>query len=136
MNTRFILTLSSIIFGAAGVFSLFAPDFLLLSAGLDENSSLLKLFIQLLGAFYCAMAMMNWMAKDSLIGGIYARPVSYCNFVHFLMGVLLLVKYQISEPLNPAVLLALVVYALFAAFFSWLVFISGGTRQNPKNAVQ
>lgn len=65
---------------------------------------------------------MNWTAKDSAIGGIYARPVSLGNFAHFFIGTLLLAKYLLSNRINLLVLVALVVYVIFASLFYWLVF--------------
>ena len=72
------------------------------------------------------MAMMNWTAKDSAIGGIYARPVSLANFAHFFSGTLLLAKYVLSNGFNVSIFLILVVYAIFASLFYWLVFRATG----------
>ena len=69
---------------------------------------------------------MNWTAKDSLIGGVYARPGALGNFGHFFVGTLLLAKYQLSNEMNVPVLFALVVYAIFASLFYWLVFRATG----------
>lgn len=71
---------------------------------------------------------MNWTAKDSLIGGIYARPVSLANFSHFFAGALLLLKQQLSNEMNLSILAALIVYAVYAACFYWLVFRSTGIK--------
>ena len=71
---------------------------------------------------------MNWTAKDSLIGGIYARPVSLANFGHFFAGALLLLKYQLSNEMNLSILAALIVYSVYMACFYWLVFRSTGIK--------
>ena len=84
--------------------------------------------MQLLGALYFSFALMNWTAKDSAIGGIYARPVSLGNFSHFLSGVLLLTKYLLSNEFNRSLALVWIVYAIFAAFFYWLVFRATGIK--------
>lgn len=126
MNTQLLMTASSLILVLAGVFALFAPDALLP----DDTADLERMYvlIQLLGALYFAFALMNWTAKDSAIGGIHARPVSLANFGHFFVGTLLLAKYQLSSEFNIFILAALIVYAIFAALFYWLVFRHTGIR--------
>ncbi|MBK8782735.1 MAG: hypothetical protein IPO22_13215 [Anaerolineales bacterium] len=89
MNTKILMMSSSLALGLAGIFALFAPEVLLPSA-----AGATSVLVQLMGALYFSFALMNWTAKDSAIGGIYARPVSLANFSHFFSGVLLLLKYS------------------------------------------
>jgi hypothetical protein len=124
MNTKLLMTSSSVVLALAGVFALFVPDVLLPQDRV--NLEQMSVLVQLMGALYFAFALMNWTAKDSAIGGIYARPVSLANFGHFFVGTLLLAKHQLSNEFNIFILVALVVYALFAAFFYWLVFRATG----------
>lgn len=128
MNTKLLMTSSSLALGLAGIVSLFAPDSLLsmLNAPITRQS---LLSIQLMGALYFSFALMNWTAKDSVIGGVYARPVSLGNFGHFFVGTLLLVKYQLTNEFNPAVAIMVVVYLVFASLFYWLVFRATGTAR-------
>ena len=121
MNTKILMTTSSLVLGLAGLFALFAPENLLAMLGVPMVNPL-SVLIQLMGALYFSIALMNWTAKDSIIGGIYARPVSLGNFAHFFIGTLLLAKYLLSNGFNVAILLMLVVYAIFALLFYWLVF--------------
>ena len=121
MNTRLLMTTSSLVLGLAGIFALFAPDILLTALNVPIADPL-SVLIQLMGALYFSIAMMNWTAKDSIIGGIYARPVSLGNFAHFFSGTLLLARYVLSNAFNLPVLSMLVAYAIFAALFYWLVF--------------
>ena len=123
MNTKLLMTSSALILGLAGVFALFAPEVLLPAA-----AGATSVLVQLMGALYFSFALMNWTAKDSAIGGIYARPVSLANFSHFLSGVLLLLKYQLSNEINLFVVAALVVYAVYAVCFYWLVFRATGLK--------
>ena len=127
MNTKLLMTISSLLLALAGIFALFAPDILLTLCGAPTADPLSTL-IQLMGALYFSMAMMNWTAKDSAIGGIYARPVSIANFSQFLIGTLLLAKVVLSSGFNLAITLLLVVYAIFAILFYWLVFRATGIR--------
>ena len=129
MNTKLLMTTCSLMLGLAGLFALFAPDVLLAILNVPIVNPL-SVLIQLLGALYFSMALMNWTAKDSAIGGIYARPVSLANFAHFFIGTLLLIKYQLSNEFNLLILLALVVYMVFATLFYWLVFRATGIPAN------
>ena len=128
MNTKLLMTSSSLILGLAGILALFAPDALLSMLGAAGKP--LTVLVQLMGALYFSFALMNWTAKDSAIGGVYARPVSVGNFGHFFAGTLLLAKYQLSNELSLSVLTALVLYGIFAFCFYWLVFRSTGIKVN------
>jgi len=119
------MTSSSLVLGLAGIFALFAPDVLLAMLSVPMTNPL-SVLIQLMGALYFSFALMNWTAKDSIIGGIYARPISLGNFAHFFSGTLLIAKYLLSNGFNVSILLMLVVYTIFAALFYWLVFRATG----------
>lgn len=125
MNTKILMTTSSLVLGLAGLFALFAPENLLAMLGVPMVNPL-SVLIQLMGALYFSIALMNWTAKDSIIGGIYARPISLGNFAHFFSGTLLLAKYVLSNGFNVSILLMLVVYTIFASLFYWLVFRATG----------
>ena len=127
MNTKLLMTTSSLVLGLAGIFALFAPDVLLAVQGVPLANPL-SVLIQLMGALYFSMAMMNWTAKDSAIGGIYARPVSLANFAHFFSGTLILAKVVLSSGFNMSILLILALYAIFASLFYWLVFRATGIK--------
>jgi hypothetical protein len=126
MNTKILMTSSSLVLGVAGVFAIFMPDVLLSVSGADVTKTGLVL-VQLMGALYFAFALMNWTAKDSAIGGVYARPVSLANFGHFFMGVLLLTKY-VFDQFSLLALVVTVIYAIYAACFYWLVFRATGLK--------
>ena len=129
MNTKLLMTTTSLMLGMAGVFALFTPDVLWVMIGVPVANPL-SVLIQLLGALYFSMALMNWTAKDSAIGGIYARPVSLANFAHFFIGTLLLIRYQLSNEFNLTIFLVLIVYVVFATLFYWLVFRATGLPVN------
>jgi hypothetical protein len=121
MNTKSLMVTSSLVLGLAGIFGLFAPENILAMLSVPIVNPL-SVLIQLLGALYFSIALMNWTAKDSAIGGIYARPVSLGNFAHFFIGMLLFAKYLLSNGFSLSVLVIMVVYASLAFSFYWLVF--------------
>ena len=126
MNTKLLMTSCSLLLGATGIFTLFLPDVLLSAQGVEPTEAL-SVLVQLMGALYFGFAIMNWTAKDSAIGGVYARPVSLANFSHFLTGALLLAKNLFDE-FSPLMLIVTVVYVVFAACFYWLVFRATGLK--------
>lgn len=133
MNTKILMATTSLILGLAGIFALFASENVLTMLHVPAANSL-SMLVQLMGALYFSFALMNWTAKDSAIGGIYARPVSVGNFGHFFMGTLLLIRYQLSNRFSASVLAVLIVYMIFASLFYWLVFRATGlvVDKNPQ----
>lgn len=132
MNTKLLMTFSGLVLGLAGIFTLFMPDFYLSAQGAAVTGTASAL-VQLMGALYFSFALMNWTARDSLIGGIYMRPVSLANFGHFFVGALLLVKYLLSNALNPSIFVVTLVYVVYAACFYWLVFRATGVKSPSAN---
>jgi len=112
---------SALVLGLAGVAASFAPAELLTAWGAPATEQTV-LLVQLLGALYFAFALLNWSAKGVMIGGIYARPVSLGNLLHFTMGALALAKQAGSRGLGMPWIAALVIYTIFAILFGLLVF--------------
>ena len=122
MNTKLVMTLSSAVLGLAGIALTFLPAEIL--NGLAISSSKPQEFLlQIIGALYFAFAMLNWMTKASLIGGIYNRPIAIANLTHFVIVALALVKGVFSTPdLPTAFLAASIVYSIFALLFGIILF--------------
>ncbi|HEV2912373.1 MAG TPA: hypothetical protein VGX92_03555 [Pyrinomonadaceae bacterium] len=124
MNTKILMVTSSLMLGLAGIAASFAPSELLQALG-SPVAEPLPVLIQLLGAMYIAFAITNWTAKDNMIGGIYSRPLSLGNCVHFIVGALALAKQQFSHAVSWPLIATLIVYTSFAICFAWLVFRYG-----------
>lgn len=122
MNTKLIMTSSAIILGTAGLLFIFAPDTILSFLNIVTNDTALFL-VQILGAFYFAFGMLNWMSKASLIGGIYNRPIAVANFTHFLIAGLPLFKGLISNPNLPYIIWIIgILYFVFGICFGIILF--------------
>ena len=91
MNTKTLMTSSSILLGLIGMGLTFIPDEIISILSIAPNP-IATVSFQLLGALYLGFAMLNWMAKGSIIGGIYNKPLVIGNFMHFGVGALALVK--------------------------------------------
>jgi hypothetical protein len=122
MNTKIVMTASSIALASAGILLTFMPDEILKYFNLDATSPLL-LLLQILGALYFAFALLNWMSRNGPIGGIYNKPIATANFAHFLIGGLALVKGILSNPDLPNVFLVIAaIYTIFTIAFSLINF--------------
>ena len=119
MNTKVLMMSSAIVLGALGVLFTFIPEEVAAYINLPVQAALL---IQFLGAAYFGFAMLNWMAKGNLIGGIYSKPVALGNYAHFLVGVFAVGKIAIkSNGLNHLWIIT-IIYAIFALLFGYISF--------------
>lgn len=125
MNTKYLMTLSSIYLALIGIILTFLPKEIISSLSITANP-ISTLSFQLMGALYLGFAMINWMAKGSLIGGIYNKPIAVGNFMHFAIGALALIKIiaKIQDHLGIVILLT-AAYAVFAVLFAYVF------RTNP-----
>lgn len=114
---------SAVMMAIAGLAGSFLPHELLRWLGLPA-SGVLPVLVQLMAALYLGFAMVNWMARDSLIGGIYNRPLAIGNLLHFASGALALGKYAASAHPPPAVIGVTIVYVVFAIGFAKVMFTS------------
>jgi hypothetical protein len=119
MNTKLLMTLSSILFMAIGILFSFAPDEAVSYLGWNPESAIL---FQLAGAMYFGFGMINWTAKANLIGGIYGRPIALGNFTHATIAGLALIKIATKEGGSPAIVGFVIVYVLLAATFGYIFF--------------
>ena len=122
---------SAIAMAITGIAATFLPHEILAALGENAGDNAIPIALQLLGALYMAFAMANWMAKDSLIGGIYNRPLLLGNVLHFVAGALAVIKGISSVEETILVVLA-VVYTAFAILFGRLLFVSPVTGQQTR----
>src|ERR1019366_4706007 len=120
MNTKILMASSALVMAALGVAATFLPQEI--TAALGGSGRTLPLLVQVLGATYLGLATLNWMAKESLIGGIYSRPVSMGNFLHFAIAGIALVKAVAAGERAVAVLVCTAIYVVFAVAFGAVVF--------------
>jgi hypothetical protein len=131
MNTRLLMAGSAVVMALLGLAGSFGPDELLAAAGVTPTGDL-KVLVQVAGALYLGFAMLNWMSKDSVIGGIYGRPTALANFLHFFAGGMALLKAVAGGQTSRALWLLAIVYALFAAGFGLVAFRPAQPRQETK----
>ena len=122
MNTKSLMTLSAMILALIGISLIFLPkeilDYLELSV-----SDTLELLMQIIGSFYFAFAILNWMSKGSIIGGIYNRPIAMANLAHFVIAGLALIKGILANPSLSYVIWSIaIIYSIFAILFGIVAF--------------
>lgn len=121
VNTKFLMASSALTLALAGVSLTFLPAEIgnYLVAG---SSKLPAIILQLLGAAYFGFAMINWMVKENIIGGIYNRPIALGNFIHFFMGGVALIKIVFANQEVIFLWIASIVYLLFTISFGLVLF--------------
>jgi len=111
------MMLSAIFLALIGIVLTFMPQEVTAFTGLGFTQ-IYQLQLQIMGALFFAFAMLNWMAKGAIIGGIYNRPIAIANFAHFLIGGAALVKAVISNiHLHYSVWIIAATYSIFALLF-------------------
>jgi len=122
MNTKSLMTLSAIILALIGISLNFFPKEILDYFELSTSDTL-ELLMQIIGSFYFAFAMLNWMSKGSLIGGIYNRPIALANWTHFFIAGLALIKGVLANPSLSYVIWSIaIIYSIFAILFGIVLF--------------
>lgn len=120
MYTKLLMVVSAAFLLLAGILTAFFPDRVLATHGTAPDNATL-LLIQMMGALYLGFAMLNWMARGVLIGGIYARPIALGNFLHFGMVAILLwkaaVQFEVVQLASSAA-----VFSVFAIGFGIVLF--------------
>lgn len=117
MNTKYIMILTATFLGLIGLTCTFAPNEILLFFTGNSNIAA-KLVLQIMGALFLAFAMLNWMNKGGIIGGIYNRPLTTANFLHFMIGSLALIKGLMNTTTLSIVVWVLAgIYLVFSIVF-------------------
>ena len=109
--------------GVAGVLGSFLPEEMLAAVHVVPTS-MLVVVVQLHAAILFGFAMVNWMARGSLLGGIYNRPLAVGNLAHFVVGALASSKAVIAGEHAALVVGACVIYGAFAVAFALTLFRS------------
>jgi hypothetical protein len=118
---------SAIVMGIAGIVLSFSPQEF---ANYFKMGDTNMIVLQLLGGAYFGFAMLNWMAKANLTGGIYSRPVAIGNFTQFSIGGLALLKLAVHGKPETYTWIAALLYSAFAILFGIVMFTNPFTNKN------
>ena len=117
MNTKTLMIISAIFLAVNGFILSFFPNeiFLLLT---NNDNHFFILILQILGALYLGFSYINWMSKNSSIGGIYNKPLLIGNTLHFLTASMAMIKLVFKFENNLQLILPYTtIYCLFTLFF-------------------
>ena len=120
-QTKYLMSFSALVMFALGVVLTFGPSEVIHAAG-GSQAPLLTAIAQACGALYLGFAILNWMAKDNLIGGIYSRPVAMGNFLHFLAIAMALVKSFSVLPHSAGIVALVALFCALAVAFAIVLF--------------
>jgi hypothetical protein len=127
MNTKILMTSSAIFLAIIGILFSFLPNEIVDYLNIEPNIITL-LFLKIMSALYLGFGILNWMAKGTLIGGIYNRPIAIGNLMHFGVGAIALVKISSNIQIHSEIIISLsAVYVIFALLFAYVF------RTNPTN---
>jgi hypothetical protein len=115
------MTVSAVFLALIGIILSFMPNEIAEFIGL-QSSKTIQLILQIAGAQYFAMAVLNWMKRTSVIGGIYNRPVAIANYTHYLIGTLALSKVLLGKDSLPSVFWILAAFYLIFSFLYGFIF--------------
>jgi hypothetical protein len=121
MNTKILMSLSALFMAVLGLGAMFLPQELVAHYG-GRPDGLAVLLIQVMGTLYLGFAVLNWMARANLIGGIYSRPVALGNFMHFAVAGITLLKAVNGGLRTGEILVVSAIYSALAVWFGWVVF--------------
>ncbi len=120
LQSRMLMTTSAFVLFAIGVaFSFVSEEILQALVGRAEQTSVVVM--QLLGGAYLGFAFLNWMSRGATMGGIYGRPLTMPNFLHFAIAAITLIKLAQAWP-GTLLIAAAAVSAVLAAWFGLVVF--------------
>lgn len=125
MNTKLVMTTSSLFLGIIGAMLSFLPNEIADYLSVQPNS-ITMLFFMLMSSLYLGFGILNWTAKGTLIGGIYNRPIAIGNLMHFGVGAIALFKVASSIQSHSEIVISLAVaYGIFTILFFYIF------RKNP-----
>lgn len=114
------MVISAAFMAVLGLGALFLPAEVLSYEGYAAEGIAVVL-VQVTGALYLGFSILNWMARATLIGGIYSRPVAVGNFMHFMVVTIVLLKSLTAQTMALNLIVA-GVYALLAVWFGAVLF--------------
>ena len=131
MNTKIVMTSSALFYAIIGIILSFLPNEIADYLNIEYNIITI-LFLNIMSALYLGFGILNWMAKGTLIGGIYNKPIAIGNLMHFGVGAIALVKVVSNIQTHSEIVISLtVVYVIFAILFVY-IFRTNPTKTEKK----
>lgn len=129
MDSKILLTASAVIWGAMGIGLTFLPEEIVLLAG-EEASPMMLLFAQIAGALLLGFGVLNWMLKNTPVGGIYGKPLLLANLIQSLMISIVLWKLGGTVADGVGYYLLSITNTLLCTGFAWITFVGSKQTSN------
>jgi hypothetical protein len=130
MNTKLIQFAGSIFLAVIALPCIFIPDEVLKNVILAENEYVL-LMVQILGGLLFGFAVVNWMSRAVIMGGIYGKAIYMGNLAQFMVGALALLKWNVKNGFPSGILLVILIgYMIFLVLYLMIFF------KSPKMAAE
>ena len=131
MNTKIVMTSSALFLATIGILLSSLPNEIVEYLNVEPNIITI-VFLNIMSALYLGFGILNWMAKGTLLGGIYNRPIAIGNLMHFGVGAIALVKVVSNIQTHSEIVISLtVVYVIFAILFVY-IFRTNPTKTEKK----
>lgn len=118
-----LLSVSAAAYLLAALALLFAADELLHLA-LGAASQLDVALLQLIGAALFGFAMLNWLNRHAIVGGIFSRPLVVANLAHTATAALMLGHLAVRQPVSPWLAGVTLTYAALGVAFGARLFLT------------
>jgi hypothetical protein len=116
MKAKLIMIGSAIALAIAGLALTFIPQETAQALNIPKHQVTI-VALQLLGGLYLGFAILNYMTRNTIIGGIYGRPLVLANLVHFVTG-----YFALNDLATPSTIKVITLcYVLFAFAFAYLM---------------
>jgi hypothetical protein len=117
MNTKIVMTSSALFLAIIGILLSFLPTEIMDYLNVEPNI-ITTLFLKIMSALYLGFGILNWMAKGTLIGGIYNKPIAIGNLMHFGVGAIAMVKVTTNIQTYSEIMISITaVYMIFTLLF-------------------
>ena len=121
MRSTRVTRASAILLALAGAASLFAPVEVLSRTVPDIPPSASWLG-QLLGAAWLGLATMNWLARFTMVGGIYGRAIVSANAAAYFVSAMVMLSAGRRLGFSTSMLVITIVALVMAAVYGYLLF--------------
>ena len=126
-TTQNLVTTSAVVLATCGIGLIFGSGEVSKSLFGDSSNSMP---VSLWGGAMLGFGAMNWVARHSILGGIYGRAVVVGNQVHFFVGTMILLRLTLTTDRPWPFVATFCVYLLHAVLFSYLMFGASGIDKN------
>lgn len=131
MTTKTLMIASSFFMGFLGLTLTFFPEKVVTYMHIQDKM-IVMLCLLIISSQYLGFGILNWMAKSTLIGGIYARPLTLANLMHFGTGALALFKISSKIQTHHEIIFGLMlIYSFFSISFVYIFLTSPHKVKKP-----